>query len=69
MSQDYRTNEAVVMVGRLATEQPLKQLRERENSLLLSSGFNPVEGNLWTREGSLFGREAALQRARRFADD
>ena len=51
------------------TEQPLKRLREWENSTLLSAGFEPVGDNLWKREGILYGREAALQYARRFADE
>ena len=49
--------------------QGYKRLRERENSTLLRAGFEPVGDNLWKREGVIFGREAALQYARRFADD
>ena len=49
--------------------QGYKRLRERENSTLRSAGFEPVGDNLWKREGVIFGREAALQYARRFADD
>jgi hypothetical protein len=36
---------------------------------LLSAGFEPVGDNLWKREGILYGREAALQYARHFADE
>ncbi len=45
------------------------RLVEWENSTLLSAGFEPVGDNLWKREGILYGREAALQYARRFADE
>ncbi len=51
------------------TKQALKQLKERENLTLLSSGFEPVGDNLWKRENILFGREAALQHTRHFTDD
>jgi hypothetical protein len=49
--------------------QGYKQRRERENSMLLRAGYEPVGDNLWKKEGVIFGREAALQYARRFADD
>ncbi len=69
MREGHHANQAVVVRGKSATGQPLKRLRERENSTLLSVGFEPVGDNLWEREGIIFGREAALQYARRFADD
>ena len=53
----------------ILVRQGYKRLRERENSTLRSAGFEPVGDNLWKREGVIFGREAALQYARRFADD
>jgi hypothetical protein len=39
-----------------------RNLREKEDLLLLDLGFEPAGEDLWTRDGSLFGREAALQR-------
>jgi hypothetical protein len=44
-----------------------KELREEENVLLLANGFEPVESNdlLWVKERVCYGREAALQVARR----
>jgi hypothetical protein len=53
----------------ILVRQGYKRRRERENSTLLRAGFEPVGDNLWKREGVMFGREAALQYARRFADD
>ena len=41
----------------------LHRLREKENSVLASVGFVPSESDLWKRNGVLYGREAALQRA------
>ena len=41
----------------------LHRLREKENSVLASVGFAPSESDLWKRNGVLYGREAALQRA------
>jgi hypothetical protein len=45
----------------------LKELREEENALLLENGFEPVGRNelLWVKECVCYGREAALQVARR----
>ena len=59
----------LVREGHHANPAALKRLRDRENSTLLSAGFEPVGDNLWEREGIIFGKEAALQYARRFADD
>ena len=41
----------------------LHRLREKENCALTSVGFAPSESDLWKRNGVLYGREAALQRA------
>ena len=35
--------------------------RQREDFLLLSTGFEPMGDDLWRRDGICFGREAALQ--------
>ena len=41
-------------------------LRGNDDSVLLGAGFVPVErGNLWRRNGTCYGREAALQIALR----
>jgi hypothetical protein len=50
---------------RMADE--LKKRREEENALLLEDGFEPVGRNdlLWLKESVCYGREAALQVARR----
>jgi hypothetical protein len=69
VSEGHHANQAVIVRGKPATGQPLKRLRDRENSTLLSAGFEPVGDNLWERHGIIFGRAAALQYARRFADD
>jgi hypothetical protein len=43
-----------------------KRLREEEDALLLEDGFEPVEsGLLWLKECVYYGREAALQEARK----
>ena len=55
--------------GDLILVRQYRRFREREHSTLLSAGFEPVGEDLWKREGVIFGREAALQYARRFADD
>jgi hypothetical protein len=55
--------------GDLILVRQYRRFTERENSTLLRAGFEPVGDNLWEREGVIFGREAALQYARRFADD
>ena len=45
----------------------LRELRKEENALLLENGFEPVGSNdlLWVKECVCYGREAALQEARR----
>ena len=37
--------------------------REKDDSVLLAAGFEPAGGEMWQKEGVLFGREAALQYA------
>ena len=45
-------------------DQPgVAKLRKREDSVLLSEGFEPAGGDLWRRDGIYYGREAALQYA------
>jgi hypothetical protein len=45
-------------------EQPgLAKLRKAQDSVLLAEGFEPAGGDLWSREGIYYGREAALQHA------
>jgi hypothetical protein len=39
--------------------------QEKENSILLSMGYNPAEDGQWRRSDMLFGRGAALQYALR----
>ena len=39
-----------------------RNLREKEDLLLLDLGFEPAGKDLWRRNGIHFGREAALQR-------
>jgi hypothetical protein len=41
------------------------KLRKAEDSALLAEGFDPAGGVLWRRDGTYFGREAALQNALR----
>ena len=36
---------------------------QEQDSMLLVEGFEPVGGGLWRRDGTYFGREAALQYA------
>jgi hypothetical protein len=42
-----------------------RTFRQREDSLLLSLGFDRMEEELWRRDGIYFGREAALQTGQR----
>ena len=44
-----------------------KRGTERENQLLVAAGFESTdeEEDLWNKEGVWYGRNAALQRARR----
>ena len=41
----------------------LGKLNKEQDSLLLGEGFEPAGGGLWRRDGTYFGREAALQYA------
>jgi hypothetical protein len=47
--------EAFGLVGKLNKEQ---------DSMLLGEGFEPAADGLWRRDGTYFGREAAMQKAR-----
>ena len=42
-----------------------KAWQQKEDSILGAAGFEPEDGGLWQKNGVLFGREAALQYARR----
>ena len=46
-------------------------LLDRKDVALVAAGFEPTEeeGTLWRKDGVLFGREAALQRARKDLSD
>jgi len=46
-------------------------LLDREDFALVAAGFEPTEeeGTLWRRDGVWFGREAALQSARKDLSD
>jgi hypothetical protein len=39
----------------------LDRLGQKDDALLVAEGFEPVEKNLWRREGVWFGSRAALQ--------
>ena len=41
------------------------RLRAQEDSVLAEGGFVPEQGDLWSRNEVLFGRQAALQSALR----
>jgi hypothetical protein len=41
----------------------LGKLSKEQDSMLLVEGFEPAGGGLWRRDGTYFGREAALQNA------
>ena len=41
----------------------LGKLTQEQDSMLLVEGFEPVGSDLWRRDGTYFGREAALQKA------
>ena len=43
-------------------------LIRKENTLLVSAGFEPAEGGLWRKEGVWFSRGAALQQLRQSDD-
>ena len=56
-----RSSRASALTLDEATASPL---RENDDSVLLSAGFVPAEGgDLWRRNGTWYGREAALQLA------
>jgi hypothetical protein len=42
-----------------------ERLREREDTALEAAGFEPEGAELWAKGGVCYGREAALQKARR----
>ncbi len=42
-----------------------ERLREEENAMLVETSFEPVGSDLWEKNGVCYGREAALQYARR----
>ena len=42
-----------------------RNLKAKEDLLLLDLGFEPAGKDLWRRDGIHFGREAALQRVQR----
>ena len=45
-------------------EQPgVVKLRKAQDTVLLAEGFKAVGGDLWSRDGIYYGREAALQYA------
>ena len=53
----------VALPSEAATDSPQ---REPDNAMLLRAGFEPVEGSdLWQKDDTCFGREAALQIALR----
>jgi hypothetical protein len=39
------------------------KFRKEQDALLLAEGFEPAGSGLWIRDGTFFGREAALQYA------
>jgi hypothetical protein len=39
------------------------KLKKEQDSVLHAEGFEPAGGDLWRREGTYYGREAALQHA------
>ena len=40
-----------------------ERLREEEDALLVENGFEPVESNLWMKDGVYYGKKTALQAA------
>ncbi len=42
----------------------LQRLRREENAKLAAAGFESIGGDLWRKDGSWYGREAALQQLR-----
>jgi hypothetical protein len=55
------------MKGGAMDSEDLFRLLNREDFALVAAGFEPTEeeGTLWRKDGVLFGREAALQGARK----
>ena len=41
----------------------IAKLKKEQDSVLLAEDFEPAGGDLWSREGIYYGREAALQEA------
>ena len=41
----------------------LSKLTKEQDSMLLAEDFEPIGGGLWRRDGTYFGREAAMQKA------
>jgi hypothetical protein len=41
----------------------LGKLSKEQDSMLLGEGFDPAGDGLWRRDGTYFGREAAMQKA------
>lgn len=41
----------------------LSKLTKEQYSMLLVEGFEPVGSDLWRRDGTYFGKEAAMQKA------
>jgi hypothetical protein len=39
------------------------KLSKKQDSFLRDEGFEPAGGGLWRRDGTYFGREAAMQKA------
>ena len=63
VAASLRSSRAPALTLDEATASPL---RENDDSVLLGAGFVPLErGNLWWRNGTYYGREAALQIALR----
>ncbi len=44
-------------------QRSVAKLRKEQDRVLLAEGFDPGGGDLWTRDGIYYGREAALQDA------
>ena len=40
-----------------------ERLREEEDALLVENGFEPVESNLWMKDGVYYSKKTALQAA------
>jgi hypothetical protein len=44
---------------------PSEGWQGKDEHILLAAGFEPARGVMWQKEGVLYGREAALQYAKR----